>query len=854
MRHEARSDVTETPAVALNTSNSTATTTSEAPKSPKTTKPKVKKTSTAEGTPKTTRPKSTAPPTSPDSPSADGKKRVKKRTLDNRPGYGVTAGEGPDASVQAPNSLSQDAASSLSAPASALASDVLITSQSDVVASREHESGSYTPVSLPTGLDDSLSSPQSSANTAQEVSSNATSSQKKSVAPPSQADTLRSLEIEGEDFVADFRRRFKNVCDSIRDSSQAKSATFDQLSELEAQKSQLKTEVKAAEEEEKYERAAELNASIDSSQTLIDELTFKIRTIDADIEAAVATKLGILKNFHSLQLATIAQLSQVDLAQKSVIDHFNRSVSELESEATTVYASKIEMLNERLTDVEAELARSIDREQKIEAKIAANSQGLAEALTEDESTVTILSQEIAELKAQLAAKEAALVVVQTRRDGNQSKMNALRKEQGAYLEDVVQEKQKKEVTAANLRAERTILEAQLARHHSSIDQERALQAIEVEIRNSIAKVIADESRMAAASLTSIDHFESPLLVSDDSVSTSEQFESLQNDVSKARAQLDATKEEISGHSAALKLNRSEQETASSSLPLLEQSKQAAVATRDYKEAARIKAEITTTQAALESLSQNGEALAKQLQDAQSSLLSKQASLTELQEKLEEQEASHASSRMDALKKTKFAARLALRSVSSERPRPDSLLHEAANTVSQAQLLGMVDSIEGEQRYLARKYSLAIPEDTPLPEDIATQEVQVEESSAEDLSQEELVVTEIEAATSVPDEPLACETIEEPEIKAEDEDSGLFDGLDETQGEEGEPEAEVSEYVPPSFTVGTVADDAKKTALKAQIEALEEQVKKSELEEDYESAEDLNNQLLALQSQLASLDL
>lgn len=853
-RNEPQDEQTPAPPT---TSNSTVVEPSPVPKSPKTTKPKVKKSTSVEGTPKSTKPKASTKPTSPDGTPSDGTKRPKKRTLENRPGYGVTAEGQTQETSKTANSTSVDSNSSqhtISATEpSAIANDPLLTTETNTT-----DSGSYVPASLdapqtePTQQLDS--SPQSAYPNAE---SEATASINKKSAPLSQADALKALQLDFDASVLDFRSRFNAVSERILASNTAKTAIYGRLGELELQKAQLRIDVKAAEEEEKYEGAAELNAKIDATDAQIDATTAQLHDITAEIEAFGKEKVDILKHFHALQLSHVACLAQLDLAQKGVIEHYDRTISELEGEANTVYASKIEMLNERLTDVEAELARSVEREQKIEAKIAANSQGLAESLEEDGVMIDSLMREVADLKAQLAAKEAALATVQSRRDANQQKMNALRKEQGAYLDDVVREKQKKDETAKTLRNERTVLEAQLARQHSAISEEKALQSFESDIQSSISEVSSEMSRMAEASLVSIEHFGRPLFALDSEDASLSSLESIQLNVSKAKSELHTTKEAIAMHNAAFKLNRSEHENARNSLPLLEQSKQAAVATRDYKEAARIKAEIANTQASLEALAEAGDALSKQVQDAQSSLISQQAELTTLVESLADEEAKHASGRMSALSRTKFAARLALRNLTLQPAELASLLHDSATSVSASQLEGMIESIEGEQKYLSLKFNLPIPEDESLPDSNTIPKETESESIA--VEPEEEVNDSKEADEVEPVEPLPEPTTTEPEptepvtaeVVAIEDDSGLFDGLDEADPEETVEEN--TSYVPPLSTL-PVAEDPRKKELEAQITSLEQQVGQAVEAEDYEQADELNNQLVAVQSQLSCIDI
>lgn len=798
-----------------------------------------------------------AKPTSPNSPSADGTKRPKKRTLENRAGYGVTAEEQAHDASTATNSKMVDSNSSQHAPSSAehasTPTSTQLTSETNAT-----DSGSYEPASLGVTLVEPsqqvASSTQNSTDLNSEVEASALANKKS--APSSQADALKALQTDFDASVLDFRSRFNAVSERILASNAAKKDTYGRLGELELQKAQLRIDVKAAEDEEKYEGAAELNTKIDAADSQIDATNAQLHDIEVEIEASGKEKVDILKHFHALQLSHVARLSQLDLAQKGVLEHYDRTIAELEGEASTVYASKIEMLNERLTDVEAELARSIEREQKIEAKITANSQGLVESLEEDSLTIDTLTREVADLKAQLAAKETALATVQSRRDANQQKMNVLRKEQGAYLDDVVQEKQKKDDTAKALRSERTILEAQLARQRSAISEEKALQAVESDIRGSISEVSTDMSRMAEASLVSIEHFGKPLLTLNNQDASHSSLEAIQSNVSKAKIELRSTKEAIAMHNAALKLNRSEHENARNSLPLLEQSKQAAVATRDYKEAARVKAEIANTQATLDTLAQTGEALSKQVQDAQSSLISQQAELTSLIESLVEEEAKHASGRMDALTKTKFAARLTLRELASQPAELASLLHDSAATVSAAQLEGMIESIDGEQKYLSLKFNLAIPEDEPLPEANEapkTEEPEVTEVTEVEPVEEPAEVEEVAQIETSPEPAVADLAPAEPEtveMEAEDDDSGLFDGLD-----EAEPQAveEESTYVPPTSTL-PVAEDPRKKELEAEISSLEERVRQAVEAEDYEQADELNNQLVAVQSQLSCLSI
>lgn len=711
------------------------------------------------------------------------------------------------------------------------------------------------------------------------------------IAPPSQAEALKLLQVDFDSLVLDFRSRFQTLSTQAKDTYKTKGETFERLGDLEQQKAALKGEVKFAEEEEKYERAADLYSKIDACQVQIDEVAQELERISNTIEQQGREKVLLLKSFHSAQLSQVAKLSQLDMAQRVNIEYYDSVIEDLESEATNVFESKIEMLTERLADVEAELARAIDREQKIESKIASNSQGLSEALHEDGETAKILSEEIEKMKIELAKKEAQLTAVQARIDANQLKMDALRKEQGAYLEDVVGDKEKKKNQSEALKKEKASLDLQLAQKLEIIEREKQTRQIESEIRVSIEDVSKEMSKMADASLVSLSAIEgedgsgSPKIIikeaqndaSGDSNSSEkktssdnsseknlEKLESIKMEVNEMKKLVDATKEEIAMRSAALKGNRAEQENALSALPLLEQSKQAAVSTRDYKEAARLKAEITTTQSSLESLATQNETISKQVQAAQSQLIEQQESLTKLIEKLEEEEARHAATQMERLKEKKKFVKIERRRLAKQPSELASLLHDSAVLVSIAQLEGMLEAIDGEQKYLALKFGIECPADEEIEEE-KTEETDVKDDEKVEAEQKSVEESEVIAEEDGKEEEQKLESGEHEKVDEEssptqndtkgdeEESSGLFDGLDETDAPEEEQKNEEDEnsYVPPSVVVPS-NNDAQKKDLESQLEALEREVKNAEEQEDYERAEDLHNQVLEIQQQLSAL--
>jgi hypothetical protein len=771
------------------------------------------------------------------------KKRVKKRTLENRPGYAASEG---DSTAETGNSRGEP--------------------NSPAVAPQANPS-EPTPTASPS-KEPHL--PEENRELVLE-----------SKGPESQLRSFEMLQSEHEAQIGTYKASLRMLAERIKLSYVQRSEIYSELGSLERKQLDLRSAVKKAELEENFDKAADFNAEIDSNQVLIDGIVLNMEAQEAEMRQLEHEKVEILKSFATAQIHHCHQLSRLKMLQNDVVKHIDGIIADLESETTTVYASKIELLEERLDDVESELARILDREQKVEAKIAAGAQGLVESLQEDSETVEKLEKEVSNLRATLALKEAELLAVQTRLKSNQTKVDALRKEQGEYLEDILSDKHKKMDLLTSLRLEKSAMDLQLVKQHEKIDLQKQRKADQTEIQVAVALAQEDFQKLIDASQRSIELFSTPLipssttshgtsaLSSNDSQSNSYTegqkttdeihfLDELKSQWFKHKKQLELQTEQIAAKNVLLQGARTEIEAIQKSQPLMEQSKQAAVATRDYKEAARLKTEIANATALLEQRTQESEMLSADIQQLQRQLIEQQIAISALQESIRAAEAQNAEALMADLneKRKLIAAELkALRSDS--RANMGSLLHDEARLVSISQLEGVDLATYGEQKFLALKFGLSIPElidaveeDTSLPEDTVVVEdtvplpvaVQVQENDSSAVLASEAVPVD----TSEPDQ---------------EESSGLFDGLEESQADVDSDEVHVSEEVVEEKSEPAIIVDDSETldeskiaseCLEKEIQDIEAQITEAEAQEDYERAAALHEQSEALKAQLASI--
>jgi len=765
--------------------------------------------------------------------------------------------------------------------------------------------------------------------------------------PVSQADILKTLQLEFDNQVMVYCEMVKSLSERVLGAYGVSSEIFLRLSGLERDQLVLREDVKSAEMEERYERAEELKLSFDENELAIEEEGKRSVVVEAELESLSAQKVGLLSQFHAFQKLHLDKIAIIKSVQEEVVNHAAEEVKELEAETTTVYAAKIELLDERLSDVQGELSRVLEREQKVVNKIASGAQGLVEALKEDEKAATALEGEIASLRTLLVQREAELATLQARRMGNQTKMEALRKEQGGYLEDIVAEKQRKLDLLETLKQEKTLLDAKLLKQHETIEAKQAGKSIEEEVWKTIEEVAAEANRMQEATMASITAFSRPLLqklstmtaeedsdsleeraiskhmdtstlptvsavstsspssttTSSSKSSSTSSLESIKADVSSQRKALVETEEELSLASGHLKRSRAEQEALRASLPLTEQSKQAAVASRDYKEAARLKTEIANAHAKLVALDAEATTLTTQLQRAQDKRMQSQARLEKAMEKMRQVEAQNAEARMEALaRQTKLIGRTA-RSLASQPTPKESVLHQPMVNLSIAQLNGIMESIRAEQQYLSSKYRVPIPQDeeeeeaqeqsgfptveatttttTTTATIAATQSDTTSDTTATDTDS----VQPIDSQTNPPSSPSSHKDSEKgaqeetahegdaDEEEEEEEGGGLFQGLEESSPEDDnatpggaepenprqtehhggslqeEKESDISELMKDEEAA---AANANMEELTRQLQALEAARVAAEHDEDYEKAEVIHEECAAIQKQIDAL--
>jgi chromosome segregation ATPase len=694
----------------------------------------------------------------------------------------------------------------------------------------------------------------------------------------SQESMLEALRLEYETQVEEFRSRLKLLSDQTRKQYQKSTDTLLELGSIEKLLAQLRLDVKAASDDEKYERAAELNMEIDSNLERAETVRRSLEESQDETRKLELQKASILKEFVNAQSTLLFRLSEVKSVQIKVVSHSRDHLSSLKSEAVTVYASKIEMLEERISDVQSELERIVDREQKLEAKITANCQGISETVKEDSDLVMSLEEEIKDLREKLAAKETLLNTVQTRLKSNQSKIDVLRKEHGNYLDEVVSDKSKKLESLAALRSEKSQLDAQIAQQHQLIEKQEASMEQEIKVMSSIdEETTSVEDRISRATQTATlfsisiedvikealdvvgnsDSAESTGVAKSGTESSSTStasirgsaiLSSIKQKVSDQRSSISKTEVEISSHKQELKRLKIEQDESRKSVPLLEQSKQVAVSAKDYKEAARLKSEISSVQASIENQTVEMDRITEALQSDQESLISQQATLTDLLTQLDVAESQQASGRLEELSKLIWTAKTEQRrlaTISTSRP-PESPLHNEALEISQTQLAGFLEVARGESAYLAMKFGLEIPSETPLevPEPLTdTTHPQPTENTSSS-----------EIAETIPEKALTPD----PQTTAPEEDGGLFDGLDEASDntEEKASESKVNESKDEEATQFQKSEDKQSEGeillLEARIQATEDSLAEAEADEDYERAEELHQQVVSLKLALSGL--
>lgn len=478
-----------------------------------------------------------------------------------------------------------------------------------------------------------------------------------------------------------------------------------------------------------------------------------------------------------------------------------------------------------------------------------------------------LEDEIASLRAQLEAKEAALSTVQARVSSNEAKFDALRKEHGSYLDDIMEDKQKKSDLLSVLRGEKTTLDEQLLKQHTAIDQENAIHKHEQDVLAELEANVKDMERQIEASEESWKIFSHPLLppstATDNDVAQSSAKKALDSLVSKVANQkrtVADTETAIATSDAQRKRISSELDTLRASLPLLEQSKQVAVAAKDYKEAARLKTQIGSIQTQCEDLARQLDDATAQFTKSQAALIEQQAELTSLSSDLDIAQANNASYRMSELTDTLLRIKVALRDLHAAPPSEPyangpllGALHGPASTLSTTQLNGMLQRIRAEQSYLSVKYAIELPAEPDLPPSATTAAVEPTLDQPHPTS----------TAQPPSDDPSSPNNEPEALPGAPDEDGGLFDGLDEVAADPADeidatlqstPEIEVPAASEAAQAEQTKSDDsvaASIAALKQQISDIKPLLEAAEAAEDYERAEELHQQLISLQNELDS---
>ena len=356
----------------------------------------------------------------------------------------------------------------------------------------------------------------------------------------------------------------------------------------------LEAEQQKAVEDEEYERADELESAIDDAKSKCELAVRDWYTAQQQCEDVAARFASIVEEKGAVRLRYSEALSALSTALEAKASAVDGSIEDLERENAEHEANVADTLEDDLSRLKALRRVLEEREAEVAQKIQGKTGGLVAEREEKVTRRAAVEAELEEIREQMRLKEEELAEVQGEVDEVDSK-----------ILKVEQKFQKQQDKLAAERREIEEDEAKFEEQREGLLSEQEVIRDRIEGERQRKQGLADASKMAAeSSVKAKAQVEEEEAAARRTVELRSELSELRAEESEAslqtdslRAKVESSALDLEGRREALRssLARAEEARATISeaeerLPKLEQEKKAAVAKKNFKDAAKFSSE------------------------------------------------------------------------------------------------------------------------------------------------------------------------------------------------------------------------------------------------------------------------
>ena len=368
----------------------------------------------------------------------------------------------------------------------------------------------------------------------------------------------------------------------------------DKIGEAKAKIEALEKEQLDAVEAEDFERADELNSSIDQAKDLYEKAIKEWYKVQEECEDVAAQFASNLEAKSEVKLKYSEALKKLGEALESRASGLDEKIASLEKENAEHEANMAEVLEEDMSRLSALNRVLQEREDEVKNKITEKTKEFIEEKEKHTEVRSKLEEELNEIKETLRKKEAEVSAVQKDIDELDGKIEKVESKFGKQLDrlsserkDIEEDEKKFKELEDKLKAEQEVILKNIEEEKSR--KEQLISDSEAATNSSLAAESQMKEDISNARKTDALRAELRDLRKEESDATSS-TESLRLEVTQKKDELAECKSKLEEMLSAVDEANAVIKNAEEGIPKLEEQKKAAVAKKNFKDAAKFSAE------------------------------------------------------------------------------------------------------------------------------------------------------------------------------------------------------------------------------------------------------------------------
>ena len=404
-------------------------------------------------------------------------------------------------------------------------------------------------------------------------------------------------------------------------------ASVGKIADAKKEAERLEEEQMKAVEDEEYERADELNSSIEEAKAAYEEAIREWYRSQEECEDVAAQFADLTESKSEVKMRFAEALKALGEALVAKAGGIDEKIEALERENAEHEANMAEILEDDMSRLSALRRVLEEREGEVKQKITEKTTEFVAQKEEKAEVKAALEKELEEIRETLRKKEEEMAAVQGGIDEVDAKISKVEAKFAKQLDklnterqDIEEEEKKFTDLQVNLKQEQDAIKEKI--QEESTRRKDLMADSESASKSSAATEAQMKADMEAAKKT--DELRATLgEIRLEEKAASDKTESLRRQVGERKAESARCKEEVDGMLLAVEEARGVIKGAEERLPKLEEEKKAAVAKKNFKDAAKHSAE--------------AKALADDKAQAESTIVDLEASAEEAKGKMAEVE-------------------------------------------------------------------------------------------------------------------------------------------------------------------------------------------------------------------------